>query len=84
MLAVEKVPTVDYPASDVDSVVVRADMESASLMRQSLQASGKQVAARVIAVCLCRASPQRRHQLNARSHSVNQFLYAVTGVSLAL
>jgi hypothetical protein len=41
MLAVGKAPAVDYPASDVDSVVVRADMESASLMRQSLQAAGK-------------------------------------------
>ncbi len=30
-----------YPASQVDSVVVRADMESALPMRQSLQAAGK-------------------------------------------
>ena len=34
-------PAVVYPASDVDSVVVRADMESASPLRQSLQAAGK-------------------------------------------
>jgi len=30
-----------YPASKADSAVVRADMESASPMRQSLQAAGK-------------------------------------------
>ncbi len=40
-LAVWVTPAVVYPASKVDSVVVRADMESASLMRQSLQAAGK-------------------------------------------
>ena len=34
-------PAVVYPASDVDSVVVRADMEFASPLRHSLQAAGK-------------------------------------------
>jgi len=33
-------PAVVYPASEVDSVVVRADMESASLQRQSMQTAG--------------------------------------------
>jgi hypothetical protein len=32
-------PAVVYPASGVDSKVVRADMESASPMRQSIQAA---------------------------------------------
>jgi hypothetical protein len=41
VLAMWEAPAVVYPASDVDSVVVRADMESASPMRQSLQAAGK-------------------------------------------
>ena len=41
MLAVGEAPAVVYPASRVDSGVVRADMESASPMRQSLQAAGK-------------------------------------------
>lgn len=40
-LAVGEAPAVVYPASIVDSVVVRADMESASLLRQSLRAAGK-------------------------------------------
>ena len=40
MLAVGESPAVVYPASEVDSGVVRADMESASPMRQSLQAAG--------------------------------------------
>ncbi len=39
MLAVGEAPAVAYPASEVDSVVVRADMESATLKRQSLQAA---------------------------------------------
>jgi hypothetical protein len=30
-----------YPASEVDSGVVRADMESASPMRQSVRTAGK-------------------------------------------
>jgi tRNA-dihydrouridine synthase len=41
VLAFWGAPAVVYPASRVDSAVVRADMESASLMRQSLQAAGK-------------------------------------------
>ena len=41
MLAVGEAPAVVYPASKVDSVVVRADMDSASPVRQSLQAAGK-------------------------------------------
>jgi hypothetical protein len=36
-------PAVVYPASGVGSDVVRADMESASLSRQSLQAAGVQL-----------------------------------------
>ena len=36
-----KKPAVVYPASVVDSVVVRADMESASPRRHTLQAAGK-------------------------------------------
>jgi hypothetical protein len=40
-LAVGDAPAVVYPASEVDSVVVRADMESASPMRQSLRTAGK-------------------------------------------
>lgn len=38
-LAVGEAPAVVYTASVLDSGVVCADMESASLMRQSLQAS---------------------------------------------
>ncbi|MBX3110361.1 MAG: hypothetical protein KF743_14370, partial [Fimbriimonadaceae bacterium] len=38
-LAVGDAPAVVYPASEVDSVVVRADMESASPMRHTLQAA---------------------------------------------
>jgi hypothetical protein len=41
-LAVWESPAVVYPASKVDSVVVRADMESASLTRQSLQAAANE------------------------------------------
>ena len=37
ILAVGDAPAVVYPASVVGSVVARADMESASPMRQSLQ-----------------------------------------------
>ena len=40
-LARGEIPAVVYPASKVDSAVVRADKESASPMRQSLQAAGK-------------------------------------------
>ena len=40
-LAVGDAPAVVYPASKVDSVVVRADMESASPMRQSIRTAGK-------------------------------------------
>ncbi|WP_218017564.1 hypothetical protein, partial [Polaromonas jejuensis] len=40
-LAVGDAPAVVYPASKVDSDVVRADMESASPARQSLRAAGK-------------------------------------------
>ena len=40
ILAFWEAPAVVYPASKVDSVLVRAAMESASLMRQSLQAAG--------------------------------------------
>lgn len=36
-------PAVVYPASEVDSVMVRADMESASPLRQSLRAAGIQL-----------------------------------------
>ena len=36
-----KKPAAVYPASVVDSVVVRADMESASPHRHTLQAAGK-------------------------------------------
>ena len=50
-------PAVVYPASDVDSVVVRADMESASPVRQSLQAAGrlpeKLSASNGVGVCRC-------------------------------
>jgi hypothetical protein len=38
-LAFGEIPAVVYPASKVDSVVVRADMESASLMCQLLKRS---------------------------------------------
>ena len=38
-----KAPAVVYPASGVDSVVVRADMESASPLRHTLQAAAEQV-----------------------------------------
>ena len=41
ILAFGDAPAVVYPASEVDSGVVRADMESASPVRQSLQAAGK-------------------------------------------
>ena len=40
-MAAWEAPTVVYPASEVDSGVVCADMESASPMRQSIQAAGK-------------------------------------------
>jgi hypothetical protein len=40
-LAWGKAPAVVYPASEVGSVVARADMESASPVRQSIQAAGK-------------------------------------------
>ena len=40
-LAVGDAPAVVYPASVVGSVVARADMESATSLRQSLQAAGK-------------------------------------------
>ena len=40
-LAFGDAPAVVYPASEVDSVVVRADMESASPKRQSLRTAGK-------------------------------------------
>jgi hypothetical protein len=36
-------PAVVYPASKVDSVVVRADMESATSLRQSMRAAGVQL-----------------------------------------
>lgn len=42
MLAVGDAPAVVYPASEVDSLLVRADMESASLSRQSLQAAANE------------------------------------------
>ncbi|HMS07787.1 MAG TPA: hypothetical protein PKD73_18785, partial [Burkholderiaceae bacterium] len=42
MLAVGEAPAVVYPASEVDSVVVRADMESATPKRQSLQAAANE------------------------------------------
>ena len=41
MLAVEDAPAFVYPAFVVDSIVARADMESATSLRQSLQAAGK-------------------------------------------
>jgi len=41
VLAVGESPAVVYPASEVDSVVVRASMESAGPARQSLQTAGK-------------------------------------------
>jgi hypothetical protein len=44
-------PAVVYPASVVDSVVVRADMESASPRRQSLQAAGVQLPEELSATC---------------------------------
>ncbi|MDW5445187.1 hypothetical protein, partial [Polaromonas sp. SM01] len=40
-VAFGEAPAVVYPASVVGSCVSRADMESASPMRQSLQAAGK-------------------------------------------
>ena len=40
-LAAWEASAVVYPASEVDSGVVRADMESASPMCQSLRAAGK-------------------------------------------
>ena len=39
-LALREAPAVVYPASKVGSCMSRADMESASLLRQSLQAAG--------------------------------------------
>lgn len=41
ILAVGDAPAVVYPASKVDSGVARADMESASPMRQSVRTAGK-------------------------------------------
>lgn len=41
VLAVGETPAVVYPASEVDSVVVRASMESAGPARQTIQAAGK-------------------------------------------
>lgn len=40
-VAVGESPAVVYPASEVDSVVVRASMESAGASRQIIQAAGK-------------------------------------------
>ena len=42
VLAVWEAPAVVYPASNVDSALVRADMESASPMRQSIQAAANE------------------------------------------
>jgi hypothetical protein len=39
VLAVGETPAVVYPASEVDSVVVRASMESAGLARHTIQAA---------------------------------------------
>ena len=41
MLALWEAPAVVYPASKVDSSVVRAEMESASPKRQSIRTAGK-------------------------------------------
>ena len=42
-LALGEAPAVVYPASEVGSDVARADMESATSKRQSLQAAGKKL-----------------------------------------
>ncbi len=42
VLALREAPAVVYPASKVDSVVVRADMESASPKRHTLQAAANE------------------------------------------
>ena len=53
-----KAPAVVYPASVVDSVVVRADMESASPLRHTVQAADEQVFIEPEELSACRGVTQ--------------------------
>jgi hypothetical protein len=50
-------PAVVYTASMVGSIVVRVDMESASLQRQSLQAAGVLLPEKLSASCSVDGNP---------------------------